>query len=291
MMALRELRATLTDESLRFAVLVGLASIPFTLALSWNSLAGDGPAIGGSVSGTPLLLAGLVVGYRYSDRATESRCAGFWTGLVGSAATTVVFTANTITTLESASPRMTVLVAVLTPVFVAVGIGFTVMVTMASAMIADWVTTRVTRVRSESDPREADRRTAASLRSAIRAYALLTPIVLFGVFWLLPDGGVGILVSVLGLFVLLALSVVTFVALFIEATAPRPAGTGRFPNLWVCAGVPIAGYALVYLAAAFYALESPHSAGIYGFVVGLWIVSLVFLGDRYRDGARYQGTA
>jgi len=52
MMSLQEFRASLTDESLRFAVLVGLASIPFTLALSWNPLAEEGITIGGPVSGS-----------------------------------------------------------------------------------------------------------------------------------------------------------------------------------------------------------------------------------------------
>jgi len=288
MMSLQEFRASLTDESLRFAVLVGLASIPFTLALSWNPLAEEGITIGGPVSGEPLLLAGVVVGYRYSERATESRRAGFWTGLVGSIATVIVFTANTITTLESMSSRMTVLAVALTSVFVAVGVGFTVVITTVAAMITDWVTTRVARAGSEPDPQEADRRTAGSLRLAIPAYSLLTPIVLLCVFWLLPDGGVGLLVSVLGLFVLAPLSVVAFVALFIEATAPQPEGTDRFPGLRVCVGVPVAGYALVYLATEFHALESAPRVGIYGFIVGLWIVSLVSLGDRYRDGERYR---
>jgi len=264
----------LTDESLRFAVLVGLASIPFTLALV------ESPGRGGDHDrrprvGEPLLLAGVVVGYRYSERATESRRAGFWTGLVGSIATVIVFTANTITTLESMSSRMTVLAVALTSVFVAVGVGFTVVITTVAAMITDWVTTRVARAGSEPDPQEADRRTAGSLRLAIPAYSLLTPIVLLCVFWLLPDGGVGLLVSVLGLFVLAPLSVVAFVALFIEATAPQPEGTDRFPGLRVCVGVPVAGYALVYLATEFHALESAPRVGIYGFIVGLWIVSLV----------------
>ncbi|MFC4988696.1 hypothetical protein [Saliphagus infecundisoli] len=52
----RFLREGLADDSLRTAILVGLATIPFTLVLSWEPAAGDTVVVGGSVSGTPMLL-------------------------------------------------------------------------------------------------------------------------------------------------------------------------------------------------------------------------------------------
>lgn len=95
MSSLQSLREDLTDESLRFAILLGLVSIPFTLLLSSGSasMSSGDIDISSSVAGEPLLLAGLLVGYRYSNRPTESRRAGLWTGLVGSIAAVLVFVA------------------------------------------------------------------------------------------------------------------------------------------------------------------------------------------------------
>ena len=70
--ALHALREGVTDESLRFAILVGLATVPITVALSWGSVTDETLVAGGTVSAGPVLLAGLLVGYYYSDRETES---------------------------------------------------------------------------------------------------------------------------------------------------------------------------------------------------------------------------
>lgn len=82
---LRALLSDVTDESFRPAVLVGLASIPFTVALSWELVVDEVYIAGGTVSGVPLLLAGLVVGYRYGThepgRDVGVRRAGFVAGI------------------------------------------------------------------------------------------------------------------------------------------------------------------------------------------------------------------
>lgn len=64
------------DGELRTATLLGLASIPATVALNWR---GD-PS---SVSGEALFFACVLAGYLYADRPTENRHAGAQTALVG----------------------------------------------------------------------------------------------------------------------------------------------------------------------------------------------------------------
>lgn len=116
--ALHTLRDGVTDDALRVAILVGLATIPVTLALSWNPVT-DNVVAGGSVSGAPLLLAGLLVGYYYSDRETESRRAGIWTGLAASIATVLVFVANAIVTIGSEPSRWAAVTVIGTPFILA----------------------------------------------------------------------------------------------------------------------------------------------------------------------------
>lgn len=72
MFPLRYLHHGVTDESLRVAILVGLLSVPITVALSWEPVADDATTIGGSISGEALLLAGLFVSYYYHDRADRN---------------------------------------------------------------------------------------------------------------------------------------------------------------------------------------------------------------------------
>ncbi|MFC6769348.1 transposase, partial [Natrinema soli] len=65
MSPIRNTLADLTAERFRAAVLLGLVSIPFTVALSWESA----PS---SVSGTAVLAAGLLAGLHYGDRSAEN---------------------------------------------------------------------------------------------------------------------------------------------------------------------------------------------------------------------------
>lgn len=282
MFAIRDLRDGLTDDSLRFALLVGLATIPFTVALSWEPVSDEVVVVGGSVSGAPLLLAGLLVGYYYSGRATESRRAGIWTGLAASIGAVVVFLANAYTTIGSASPRMAAVAVVLSPLTVAIGVGLTVLVTMITALISDWVTTRVDRDRRVA---ETDDSNAVGSRwwQLIAVYILLAPVVVLYILWVNPDSGVGFGLSVLGLLVVAPLSIVTLIGLFIDATAPRAVETGWFPNVWFYVGVPLGVYALVYLGATLRDVVTPSGAGMYGFIGALWIASVIYLVSRHRS--------
>ncbi len=285
MKSVRALRADLTDDSLRFAILLGLATIPFTLALSWEPVSGDGVVIGGSVSGEPLLLAGLIVGYYYSNRPTESRRAGLWTGLVGSIATVLVFVAPAPSTIASASPEMVVVAVVLTIVSVAFGAGLSVLTTMVSAMIVDRVTTRLrNRDGSERGDTDHQKTTPSKWWRAVPAYALLVPVVLL-LLWVQPDSGVGFIAAWLGLLGLVVLSIVTPVGLFIDATVPR---TDWLPRVTVYLGVPIVLYALVYLVATVYGRGYPSGDGMYGFVIALWMASVVYTTNKYRHTGTIQ---
>ena len=63
---------TLTDRQLRLAMVIGLASAPITVALSWGTVLDERTVAGGTVSGTAFLVVGLVVGYLYTiDRRRD----------------------------------------------------------------------------------------------------------------------------------------------------------------------------------------------------------------------------
>lgn len=169
---------------------------------------------------------------------------------------------------------------------VAISIGLPTLATMVSAVITDRVTKRL-RNRDGSETKES----AAPSRwwRAVPIYALLAPVVLlYGLLYELgvtPDSDVGVVLAVLGLLVLLPLSITTLVALFIDVTEPR---TGWVPSLGIYVGVPIALYALVYLASASLGGIKPSGDAMYGFIVALWVVSAVYLANRYRHTGTLQ---
>ena len=66
-----------TDERFRAAVVLGVASIPFTAGVNWV-LTPD------PVEGTPLLIACVLSGYLHDSRSVDSARAGALTGFVGS---------------------------------------------------------------------------------------------------------------------------------------------------------------------------------------------------------------
>ncbi len=286
MPSVQDLRDDLTDESLRVAILAGLATIPFTALLAWTPVSGDViPA--SSLLGNPLILAGLLVGYYYSDRPTESRRAGMWTGLAGSLGVVAVAVVDAIASLPSASSELFVLTVVAGPILLAIGVGFLVVFTMLSAQFADWVTRRLARDRRRSTRSGADEHvTASRWWLPVAVYAVLAPVVLGYALGMMPESGVGILLSVLGLLTLVVFAVAALVGLFIDATAPRDEDAAWFPNALLYAGVPLGAYALAHLAATLWTLENPPGYGMYAFLGALWLTSVVYLTHRHR----YVGT-
>lgn len=289
--SLQPVRDGLTDESLRFAIFAGLAMTPFTLLLSWEPVPDDGVVLGGSVSGLPLLVAAVVVGYRYSDRETESRCAGVWTGLAGSIGTVLLYLANSATTMWTGSWEMTVFAAVLTPPVIIFGVGLTTAITAAIATITARAINRLDRDHRIISPEETRARDVRDSRwwIPITAYVLLVPpAVITVVIGEVQSDGL-FLLSALLILIVVPLSFVVFVALFIDATEPRPDGITWIPNMWVYVCLPIAGYVLVYLIAAYQRIPTPSAPGIYGFIVALWATAVGYLVARYRHvGGRIQ---
>lgn len=141
MVPLRSRREESGGDPLRFALVVGLATVPFTVALSWQSPEGT-TAVGGSVSGLPLLVAGALVGYRYGDCATRARRAGVRAGLAASVATVLLYAATAVSTIGAASTAATAVAVILAPFVVAVGAALTVLVTAGTAALVGWIRRR-----------------------------------------------------------------------------------------------------------------------------------------------------
>lgn len=293
MSPIRTFGEKLTDDELWTATLLGLVSIPFTSALSWESLAlvraatsNDVVALGGSISGIPLVVAGLVAGYRYSERPTESRRAGVRTGLVGSIPLLALVVFNSAVSIRAESGGIAVAVVALTLVLGAVSGGLCVLIGWITARIGDWLATTVTQEREALESRggiDRDSRDARWWRYVV-VYALAAPIVsLFVVLETMHDSGVIIAVSVLGIVGLTLFALVALGALFIDATALRGVETAWRPNVWLYVGGPLAVYALTYLAATTQQLVNSSGYGTFGFLVGLWIASTVYLASRHRN--------
>lgn len=141
MVSLQAIVRELTDESLRFATLVGLVSIPFTIFLSGR----PDPYV---IAGAPLLTAGLIAGWFYSKRPTDRRRAGTQTGLAASVGVVLWQVSYMLSIVRSEPTEIAAIAAVLTPVVVLIGIGLSVLVAMIGTVVGDWLATRVGRTRS-----------------------------------------------------------------------------------------------------------------------------------------------
>jgi len=285
---LRSLLERLTDDRLRAATLVGLASIPVTLVLALDAVPRDGVAIGGISPATPLLAAGLFVGYHYHDRPIASRRAGVRTGLVGSVGVLAVSLADLVTTLGFESPAMAAVTVVLFLVEIVLGAAFVALLTMVSAIGGAWIAGDLARVRDSATPRVERERPVDDSRwwLPIVVYVLATPLVLLFVFWIVPDGGPGVIVAVLLLFCLVFAAVATVMAFVKDAETLVDARAAWQPLSVVYVAGPVGVYALVYLVASLRQSIHPPGDAMYGFVVALWGSSLVYLVNRHR----YVGT-
>lgn len=286
-------RDGLTDPSLRFAILAGLATVPVTLALSWEQLvvptSAGGVHVGGTVSGLALLVAGLAVGYRYSDRETGSTRAGLWTGLAASVATGVVFLANSFAPLWADAGSLHPLTVILTPVAVAFGVGLTVIVTVVPAVLGDYVTSRIRRAgqsTAASAPEDRQGDPATRWRSLL-LYVLLFPVVVLAMVWeAVADWDALVLLTALGALAILALSMYCLFALFTATTAPRPGTATWNPRWWLYAGGPLAVGAVVYVVRVATGSTYPPGDAIYGFMAALWVAAVVYLVQHRRHARR-----
>ena len=288
MPSLRSLLERLTDARLRAATLVGLASIPVTLVLALDAVPRDSVVIGGISPATPLLAAGLFVGYYYYDRPIASRRAGVRTGLVGSVGVLAVSLADLVTTLGFESPAMAAVTVVLFLVEIVLGVAFVALLTMVSAIGGAWIAGDLARVRDTATPRVERERPVDDSRwwLPIVVYVLATPLVLLFVLWIVPDGGPGVIVAVLLLFCLVFAAVATVVAFVKDAGTLVDARAAWQPLSVAYVAGPVGVYALVYLVASLRQSIHPPGDAMYGFVVALWASSLVYLINRHR----YVGT-
>ncbi len=156
MISLRTLVAGLTDESLRTATLVGLASIPFTIALSWNSVtlpheiaSNGGIHFDATISGAAIFVAGTVVGYLYAGRPTEVERAGTRAGVVGSAPMIALILLAFLVQIWFASTKIvsTLVLTLLIPLTVVLSAGVGALVGLVGASLGEWVADRVGRGR------------------------------------------------------------------------------------------------------------------------------------------------
>jgi len=291
---LTRLAAESTDEALRVAIAAGLASIPVSLLLSWDSLAGDAAATGAEFDGLALLAAGVAVGYYYHDRPTSTTRAGLWTGLTGGLAALVVFGRSGLAAVVSASPERAGVLVVVTAVFAVLSVGLSVGVAVVAASGTDWLLGRVDPETRIQEPADADRHQSDGDRQpdrsrwwlAVVVYAVLAPIWLAILLWPGAAFGFGIsFLSALGLFVC---SLVAFVGLFLDATAPRAADAWR-PTWWLYVGVPPTIAGVVTLASTLQDAGYPAGDGIFGFYAALAAVAVVYAANRRRHGRRLVG--
>ncbi|MFC4988697.1 hypothetical protein [Saliphagus infecundisoli] len=181
---------------------------------------------------------------------------------------------------------MVALAAVLGPVVVGLGVALTVAFTTVAALVGGWATTRLQRDRRNRAARSGE--TGATGRSrwwlAVLVYAVVAPVVLVYVLWVRPESGVGLVLSIVGVFGLVVSAVVAFVGLFIDVTAPRDPATDRLPSVRLYVGVPIGAAVLAYAIGALRATGNPVGDGTYGFVIALWVCVTAYLVFERRPG-------
>jgi len=278
MLSFAELRDDLTDERSRTAVLAGLASIPFTVLLSWDS----DPS---TVSGTPVVAAGLLAGYLYSDRSMPSRRAGKLTGIVGSAPAVILSVVYALSVFRIEPTRIAAVFAVLAPIGISIGVGLFALIGVVGAAVGDGIAKRLDADSQGTAGREGRDakwwRYVAAYAVAAPALAAALVVTWFGV-GVAADGAAAVFGGALAALSLFVLAIVGFYALFEDATALRRAGAVWQPNLPLFVGVPIGAYALVYLAATLLSSANPSGDAVYGFVAALWLTVVAYLALRRR---------
>ncbi|MDG5821681.1 DUF5518 domain-containing protein [Natronococcus sp. A-GB7] len=287
--AFREYREAVAGDPLRFAILVGLATVPFTVAFSWQPAPDEATIVGGTVSGAPLLVAGALVGYRYGDCASRTRRAGIWAGLAASVATVLLYAATAVLTIGAASTTTAAFAVVLTPIAVVIGVGLTVLVTAATAVVVGWMRRRTARASRGRDATGKGSPNALESRwwLPVVAYVLLVPTVALAEGLVEPDGGAGFAVALLLIGTVL-LSVPAALGVFVDATVPR-CESAWLPSVRAYVGLPVCGFAVAYVGATLYGSPRPSAPAGFGFLVALWLTAAAYLANRYRHRGRVAG--
>lgn len=132
---LREAASDLTDPSFRVAAVVGLASVPVGIALSWNSVVDETMVAGATMNGAPLFVAAMIVGALYRTRSADTRQAGTVVGVAASGSVIVVTLANAVTTVLSSSAVITTIALLATPFLLILGVWASAFVGKVAAIV------------------------------------------------------------------------------------------------------------------------------------------------------------
>ncbi|SDM91323.1 hypothetical protein SAMN04487949_2826 [Halogranum gelatinilyticum] len=274
-----------TDPDLRLATLLGLLSVPITGALSWGTVPDERVVAGGTLSGAALVVVGLLVGYLYYDRPTDRRRAGIRAGLAASLAVVPVYLATMVSTVESSSPTIAAVSVVVTPIGIAIGTGFVVLVVSVTAVVGD----RLAAVRSwRAEVREPGRvrqqeTDGSSWWLYVAVYVALVPVAAGYVFGIVPrDLGSG-LVGALLVLLTTVVAALALVSVYRDAKRLYEDGSPWVPNVLAYVGVPVAAFVVGYYVTTLSAWEAPAAAvGQYSFIGVCWAVAVVYLVDRRR---------
>lgn len=290
---IRNTLADLTADRFRTAVFAGTASIPLTIALSWESA----PS---SVSGTAVFVAGLLVGFRYSDRSaenyrvgplagyrydkrpSESCRAGVLTGLIGSVPAAIWQPGPLRSSLWFELNESAVVGAVSLLIAAIIVVVAFVLLGVVGATVGEWLAERVDRTRERAPSQAGSDQDGSGRWRYVAAYVLFAPIGSLPLLEVWPANGIATAVAVVLLLVLVPFSVVTFVALSGDVIVRREVERDWVPNYWVYVGAPLGGYALVYFAATLHRSGNPSGDGVFGFLVALWLSAVVYLTNRHR---------
>jgi hypothetical protein len=137
---LREAVGDLSNPSFRTAVLVGLASVPVALVLSWESVVDETLIAGATINGLPLFVAGMVVGSLYRSRSVDTRHAGTVAGVAASVSGVVVTLANAVTTVLSSSAVIAAVALLATPFLLVLGVWLSAFIGKIAAIVGASVT-------------------------------------------------------------------------------------------------------------------------------------------------------
>ncbi|ELZ06222.1 hypothetical protein C482_00330 [Natrialba chahannaoensis JCM 10990] len=283
----------LTDEQLRVATLVGLLAIPFIVALSLETVNDPTRAAGGSISGTPILLAGFIVGYYYSDRPTPTREASVRTGLMSSIGVLVIHLGTAYTTMLTEPVEIVIVASILTPILGLLGVGITVVLTVVAAVLGEWFANRGA---PGPNPEQIDADATAPMTTTksghitqrsrswlfVAAYGVIVPPALVYTLVVNPEAGPGVAVVGLSMFAMVFGSVGTMLALAKDIGTLGPSRTANWAD-WrlhvLGAGGPTA---VVYAAAYYQGVSYPPGYAIFTFIGAVWLVAVTYLICRHR---------
>ena len=136
----------LTDQRFRVALYLGLASVPFTIALALLLRStGVGPA-GAGIAGFPFVLSCVVAGYRYGLEAISGRRAGIVAGIAGSLGAILLYLANAVTAARGGPATLWAALAVTVPIAAAVSVAGGALVGLLAGLLGDSAATLRTRL-------------------------------------------------------------------------------------------------------------------------------------------------